>query len=55
MLKSCVTPDGYVVNASGAKVRVAKGWIKSNGEYLLLHIRQKSDRMEDNWWKEIPF
>ena len=32
MLKSCVTPDGYVVNASGAKVRVAKGWIKSNGE-----------------------
>ena len=33
MLKSCVTPDGYVVNASGAKVRVAKGWIKYNGEY----------------------
>lgn len=33
MLKSCVTPDGYVVNAKGQKVRVAKGWIKSGGEY----------------------
>lgn len=33
MLTSTVTPDGYVVNASGAKVRVAKGWIKSGGKY----------------------
>lgn len=33
MMTSTVTPDGYVVNASGAKVRVAKGWIKSGGKY----------------------
>lgn len=33
MMTSTVTPDGYVVNASGVKVRVAKGWIKSGGKY----------------------
>lgn len=33
MMTSTVTPDGYVVNASGVKVRVAKGWIKSGGQY----------------------
>lgn len=33
MLKSCVTPDGYVVDAKGVKKRVAKGWIKQNGKY----------------------
>lgn len=33
MMTSAVTPDGYVVNASGVKVRVAKGWIKVNGKY----------------------
>ena len=48
MLKSCVTPDGYVVNASGAKVRVAKGWIKSNGEYYYYISGKKA-----TGWKTI--
>lgn len=48
MLKSCVTPDGYVVNASGAKVRVAKGWIKSNGEYYYYVSGKKT-----TGWKTI--
>lgn len=33
MMTSAVTPDGYQVNASGVKVRVANGWIKVNGKY----------------------
>ena len=48
LLKSCVTPDGYVVNASGAKVRVAKGWIKSNGEYYYYISGKKA-----TGWKTI--
>lgn len=33
MMTSAVTPDGYVVNSKGEKVRVARGWIKVNGKY----------------------
>lgn len=33
MLKSCVTPDGYVVNSKGEKVRLARGWISADGKY----------------------
>lgn len=32
-LISCVTPDGYVVNAKGEKGKLAKGWIKQDGKY----------------------
>lgn len=32
MLTSCVTPDGYVVNSSGKKTRVANGWITVDGK-----------------------
>ena len=48
LLKGCVTPDGYVVNASGVKVRVAKGWIKSNGEYYYYISGKKA-----TGWKTI--
>ncbi|MDY3250415.1 MAG: N-acetylmuramoyl-L-alanine amidase [Candidatus Choladocola sp.] len=33
MLKSCVTPDGYIVNFKGEKQKLANGWIKKSGKY----------------------
>lgn len=32
MLKSCVTPDGYLVDASGQKLRIANGFVKVAGK-----------------------
>ncbi|MCD7956074.1 MAG: N-acetylmuramoyl-L-alanine amidase [Lachnospiraceae bacterium] len=32
-LVSTVTPDGYLVNAKGVKVSLAKGWIELDGKY----------------------
>lgn len=48
MLKSCVTPDGYVVNSSGQKVRVAKGWIRQSGDYYYYVSGKKT-----TGWKTI--
>ncbi len=49
MLKSTVTPDGYVVNSKGVKTRVAKGWIKVNG-YNYYYV---SGKMAVSCWKTI--
>lgn len=47
-LTSCVTPDGYLVNSSGAKVRVAKGWINTGG-YRYYYVSGK----KTTGWKTI--
>ncbi len=47
-LTSTVTPDGYVVNSSGAKVRVAKGWIKTGG-HMYYYVSGK----KTTGWKTI--
>lgn len=44
-LTSCVTPDGYIVNESGVKVKAAKGWVKLNGNYYYYVSR----KMETGW------
>lgn len=41
MLRSCVTPDGYIVNASGKKTKAAKGWIKKGDNYYYYVSRKK--------------
>lgn len=48
MLTSCVTPDGYVVNASGKKTKVANGWIKQDGKYYY-YVKGK----KTTGWKTI--
>ena len=49
MLVSCVTPDGYVVNSSGAKVKKANGWIKQDGHYYYY----VSGKKVTSKWKKI--
>jgi hypothetical protein len=48
MLTSCVTPDGYLVNASGVKGSKASGWISSDGQYYYYTDGQKA-----TGWKKI--
>ncbi len=47
-LKNCVTPDGYILNAFGARVKAAKGWVKSGGKYYYYVSRKKV-----TGWKKI--
>jgi glucan-binding YG repeat protein len=48
MLTSCVTPDGYLVNASGVKGSKASGWISSDGKYYYYTAGKKA-----TGWKKI--
>jgi glucan-binding YG repeat protein len=42
MLVSCITPDGYIVNASGVRGKLANGWVKSDGHYYYYKSGKKS-------------
>ncbi len=48
LLTSCVTPDGYIVNSSGLKTKLASGWIKSGGKYYYYTSGKKA-----TGWKKI--
>lgn len=48
MLKSCVTPDGRVVDSKGVKKRIANGWIKQGGKYYYYVSGKKT-----TGWKTI--
>ena len=47
-LTNCITPDGYIVNSSGVRVKQASGWIKSDGEYYYYTSGKKAVG-----WKKI--
>lgn len=47
-LKNCVTPDGYILNEFGARVKAAKGWIRQDGNYYYYVKRTKV-----TGWKKI--
>lgn len=40
-LFNCVTPDGYILNQFGARVKAAKGWIREDGKYYYYVKRKK--------------